>query len=112
MCIRDSPKPGHGQVLIQTKATTICGSDIRCIYREHVGKGPEGYIPGMVAGHEPCGVIVEEGEGLKRFKKGDRVIVYHISCLLYTSLFILCSLRVRTICFRVSRETILLPISI
>ena len=75
----DVPKPGHGQVLIQTKATTICGSDIRCIYREHVGKGPEGYIPGMVAGHEPCGVIVEEGEGLRRFKKGDRVIVYHIS---------------------------------
>ena len=73
------PKPGHGQVLIQTKATTICGSDIRCIYREHTGKGAEGYIPGMVAGHEPCGVIVEEGEGLRRFKKGDRVIVYHIS---------------------------------
>lgn len=73
------PKPGHGQVLIKTMATTICGSDIRCIYREHVGKGPEGYIPGTIAGHEPCGVIVEEGEGLKRFKKGDRVIVYHIS---------------------------------
>jgi threonine dehydrogenase-like Zn-dependent dehydrogenase len=75
----DIPKPGHGQVLLQTKATTICGSDIRCIYREHLGKGPEGYTPGLVAGHEPCGVIVEEGEGLKRFKKGDRVIVYHIS---------------------------------
>lgn len=73
------PKPGHGQVVIQTKATTICGSDIRCIYREHVGKGPEGYMPGTIAGHEPCGIVVEEGEGLKRFKKGDRVIVYHIS---------------------------------
>lgn len=73
------PKPGYGQVLIQTKASTICGSDIRCIYREHVGKGPEAYIPGTIAGHEPCGLIVEEGEGLKRFKKGDRVIVYHIS---------------------------------
>ncbi len=73
------PKPGYGQVLIQTKASTICGSDIRCIYREHVGKGPETYIPGTIAGHEPCGLIVEEGEGLKRFKKGDRVIVYHIS---------------------------------
>ncbi len=73
------PTPGHGQVLVRTKATTICGSDIRCIYREHVGKGPEGYTPGMIAGHEPCGVIVEEGEGLKRFKKGDRVIIYHIS---------------------------------
>ncbi len=75
----DIPTPGHGQVLVRTKATTICGSDIRCIYREHVGKGPEGYTPGLIAGHEPCGVIVEEGEGLKRFKKGDRVIIYHIS---------------------------------
>ena len=75
----DIPKPGYGQVLVKTKAATICGSDIRCIYREHLGKGPEGYTPGLVAGHEPCGQIVEEGEGLKRFKKGDRVIVYHIS---------------------------------
>jgi threonine dehydrogenase-like Zn-dependent dehydrogenase len=75
----DVPKPGHGQVLIKTKATTICGSDIRCIYREHLGKGPEGYTPGMIAGHEPSGIIIEEGEGLKRFKKGDRVIIYHIS---------------------------------
>lgn len=75
----DIPKPGPGQVLIQTKASTICGSDIRCIYKEHTGKGPEGYIPGMIAGHEPCGIIVEEGTNLKRFKKGDRVIVYHIS---------------------------------
>ncbi len=73
------PKPGYGEVLIKTQATTICGSDIRCIYREHMGKGAEAYIPGMVAGHEPCGVIVEEGEGLRRFHKGDRAIVYHIS---------------------------------
>ena len=75
----DVPKPGHGQVLIRTAASTICGSDIRCIYREHTGKGAEGYIPGTIAGHEPCGRIVAEGEGLKRFKEGDRVIVYHIS---------------------------------
>ena len=75
----DIPTPGHGQVLVRTKASTICGADIRAIYRAHVGKGPEGYKPGTIAGHEPCGIIVEEGEGLKRFKKGDRVIVYHIS---------------------------------
>ena len=72
------PEPGHGQVLIKTKSSTICGSDIRAIYREHVGKGPEGY-QNKIAGHEPCGQIVAEGPGLKRFKKGDRVIVYHIS---------------------------------
>jgi len=74
----DIPKPGHGEVLIKTKSSTICGSDIRAIYREHLGKGPEGY-QGVIAGHEPSGQIVEEGPGLRRFKKGDRVIVYHIS---------------------------------
>ena len=72
------PKPGHGQVLIAVKSSTICGSDIRAIYHEHVGKGPEGY-QGVIAGHEPCGQIISEGQGLKRFKKGDRVIIYHIS---------------------------------
>ena len=72
------PEPGHGQVLIKTKSSTICGSDIRAIYHEHLGKGPEGY-QNKIAGHEPCGQIVEEGPGLRRFKKGDRVIVYHIS---------------------------------
>jgi 2-desacetyl-2-hydroxyethyl bacteriochlorophyllide A dehydrogenase len=75
----DVPKPGHGEVLLRTKASTICGSDIRAIYHEHLGKGPEGYQPGMIAGHEPCGQIVEAGPGCRRFKNGDRVIVYHIS---------------------------------
>lgn len=75
----DVPKPGVGQVLVKTMASTICGSDIRAIYREHVGKGAEGYIPGTIAGHEPCGIIVEEGTHLRRFKRGDRVILYHIS---------------------------------
>jgi threonine dehydrogenase-like Zn-dependent dehydrogenase len=75
----DTPKPAHGEVLIKMKSSTICGSDIRCIYHEHLGKGPEGYQPGMIAGHEPCGRIVETGPGCRRFKEGDRVIIYHIS---------------------------------
>jgi len=73
------PAPGHGEVLIKMKASSICGSDIRCIYREHLGKGPEGYHPGTIAGHEPCGQIVKAGPGCRRFNKGDRVIIYHIS---------------------------------
>lgn len=72
------PEPGFGQVLIKTKSSTICGSDIRAIYREHLGKGPEAY-QNKIAGHEPCGQIVKCGPGLKRFKEGDRVIIYHIS---------------------------------
>ncbi len=72
------PEPGHGQVLIKTKSSTICGSDIRAIYREHLGKGPEAY-QNKIAGHEPAGQIIKEGPGLKRFKKRDRVVIYHIS---------------------------------
>jgi len=72
------PDPGHGEVLLRMKASTICGSDIRCIYHEHLGKGPEGY-QGFIAGHEPAGQIVCAGPGCRRFQAGDRVIVYHIS---------------------------------
>ena len=74
----DVPKPGHGEVLLRMKASTICGSDIRAIYHEHLGKGPEGY-QNKIAGHEPAGQIVSVGEGCRRFKVGDRVVVYHIS---------------------------------
>lgn len=74
----DVPEPGHGQVLIRTKSSTICGSDIRAIYHKHLGKGPEGY-QNKIAGHEPAGQIVKCGPGLKRFKEGDRVVIYHIS---------------------------------
>src|SRR5512136_2717356 len=73
------PAPAHGEVLIRVKSSTICGSDIRCIYHQHLGKGPEGYQPGLIAGHEPCGQIVECGPGCRRFKVKDRVIIYHIS---------------------------------
>lgn len=74
----DVPEPGHGEVLIRMKSSTICGSDIRAIYREHLGKGPEGY-QNKICGHEPSGQIVKAGPGLRRFKEGDRVVVYHIS---------------------------------
>src|SRR5208337_909651 len=72
------PEPGHGQVLVRMKASSICGSDIRAIYREHLGKGPEGY-QGVISGHEPCGQIVKVGPGCKQFRAGDRVVIYHIS---------------------------------
>ncbi len=72
------PTPGHGQVLVQMKASSICGSDIRAIYREHLGVGDEAYR-GVIAGHEPCGQIVEVGPGCKKYKAGDRVVLYHIS---------------------------------
>src|SRR5438309_10118414 len=72
------PAPGHGQVVLAMRASTICGSDLRAIYREHLGTGAEAY-QGVVAGHEPCGEVVAIGPGCRRLRVGDRVIVYHIA---------------------------------
>jgi threonine dehydrogenase-like Zn-dependent dehydrogenase len=60
------------------KASSICGSDIRAIYREHLGTGDEAYR-NVIAGHEPCGQVVAVGPGCVEFGVGDRVILYHIS---------------------------------
>jgi threonine dehydrogenase-like Zn-dependent dehydrogenase len=75
---RDVPEPGSGQVLLAMKASSICGSDIRAIYREHLGHGPEAY-QGVVAGHEPAGQVVAVGPDCRRLQVGDRVAVYHIA---------------------------------
>ena len=48
------PVPAKGQVLLAMRASTICGSDLRAIYREHLGEGPEAY-QNVVGGHEPAG---------------------------------------------------------
>jgi threonine dehydrogenase-like Zn-dependent dehydrogenase len=72
------PEPGPGQVLLRMRASSICGSDIRAIYREHLGHGAEAY-QGVVAGHEPCGEVVALGPGTRRLGVGDRVVVYHIA---------------------------------
>ena len=73
------PEPGHGQVLVRMKASSLCGSDLRAIYRPiDQGSGPEAYR-GVIAGHEPCGIIERVGPGVTRFHAGDRVVMYHIA---------------------------------
>jgi threonine dehydrogenase-like Zn-dependent dehydrogenase len=74
----DDPTPGPGQVVVAMRASTICGSDLRAIYREHLGTGAEAYCD-VVAGHEPCGEIVAVGPACRRFRVGDRVAIYHIA---------------------------------
>ena len=79
--IRDFPipRPGAGQVLVRMQASTICGSDLRAIYRPaEQGSGPEAYR-GVIAGHEPAGVVEQVGPGVARFSVGDRVALYHIA---------------------------------
>ena len=67
------PKIGPGEILFKTQASGICGSDVLEWYR--VKKAP------IVLGHEVAGEIAQVGEGVTRFKVGDRVAVsHHVPC--------------------------------
>lgn len=69
--VRDVPEPtmGPDQVLIQVKATGVCGSDVH-MWREHQSWAVK--LP-LVLGHEFCGVIADVGANVSGFKVGQRV---------------------------------------
>lgn len=76
----DKPTPGYGQVVLKIKASSICGSDLRAIYRKDAAAAdPAEEYMGVICGHEPAGVIEDVGPGVSRFKPGDRVAIYHVS---------------------------------
>jgi len=67
------PRIAAGELLIRTRASGICGSDLMEWYR--IKKAP------LVLGHEITGEVVEAGEGVKTFKIGDRVFSsHHVPC--------------------------------
>jgi L-iditol 2-dehydrogenase len=73
--IEEQPKPkiGPGEILVKILASGICGSDVMEWYR--IKKAP------IVLGHEIAGEIVEVGQGVEKYKVGDRVFVsHHIPC--------------------------------
>lgn len=67
------PRVGAGELLIRTRASGICGSDLMEWYR--IRKAP------LVLGHEITGEIVATGEDVKDFHVGDRVFSsHHVPC--------------------------------
>lgn len=73
--IQDQPIPeiADDEILLQVKASGICGSDVLEWYR--IKKAP------LVLGHEVTGVIAKCGDKVKKFKSGDRVFVaHHVPC--------------------------------
>jgi L-iditol 2-dehydrogenase len=81
--IRDvpDPTPGPGEAVLEIKASGMCGSDLK-FYRVVGGAAALG-LPGagdpVIGGHEPCGVVVEVGEGVseKQARVGMRVMNHH-----------------------------------
>ncbi len=65
-----TPVPGPDELLIQVKASAICGSDIKA----YGGKHPL-IEPPIILGHEFAGVIVEKGSQVDGFRVGERVVV-------------------------------------
>src|SRR4029078_8783390 len=74
--VRDVPVPetGPGEVLVEVKASCICRSDLSLYYGNAVVGGEA--AGRCITGHEPAGVIVKAGEGVRQFRLGDRVAVY------------------------------------
>jgi S-(hydroxymethyl)glutathione dehydrogenase / alcohol dehydrogenase len=66
------PALGYGQVLVQVKASRICGSQLGEI--EGV-KGPDKYLPHLL-GHEGGGIVLETGPEVSHVKAGDRVVLH------------------------------------
>src|SRR5882757_4842135 len=76
------PTPDTGEVVVEMKASGMCGSDLHQYRRSRSG-GSTGGIAApttpVIAGHEPCGIIAAVGPGVspKQVRVGQRVMVHH-----------------------------------
>jgi D-arabinose 1-dehydrogenase-like Zn-dependent alcohol dehydrogenase len=77
------PTPGPGEVVVEMKASGMCGSDLHQYRRPKSGGASIGGLPvnpdPVIAGHEPCGVVAAIGAGVsnKMARLGQRVMVHH-----------------------------------
>ena len=79
------PTPGPGEVVIEMKASGMCGSDLK-FYRSPPGEaqkalGLGGNADPFIAGHEPCGIVMARGPGVSEREApiGQRVMDHHYS---------------------------------
>jgi len=65
----EAPEPlaGPGEVLIEVAAAGICGTDLHIFHGEYEARYP------LIPGHEFSGTVTAIGEGVQRYKVGDRV---------------------------------------
>jgi D-arabinose 1-dehydrogenase-like Zn-dependent alcohol dehydrogenase len=77
------PAPGPGEVVVEMKASGMCGSDLHQYRRKKGGGAAATGLPvnpePVIVGHEPAGVIAAVGAGVdKRLAHvGQRVMIHH-----------------------------------
>jgi L-iditol 2-dehydrogenase len=64
------PEIGRGEILVRVHTCGICGTDLKKI-------STGSHSAPRIFGHETSGQIVAMGEGVKSFRPGDRVMVFH-----------------------------------
>ena len=64
------PTPGAGEVLIDVKATAVNYADAIMVAGQYQTKPPLPFSPGL----ETAGIVAACGDGVTRFKPGDRVM--------------------------------------
>ncbi len=71
---KDRPKCGPMDAILRPIALAPCTSDVHTVWEGAIGERSD-----MILGHEAVGEVVEVGEMVKDFKKGDRVVVAAIT---------------------------------
>ncbi|MEZ4866751.1 MAG: zinc-binding dehydrogenase [Caldilineaceae bacterium] len=76
------PTPGSGEVVLAMKASGMCGSDLHAYRAPRTGGEDRGIGKAegpIIAGHEPCGVVVARGSGVtdREARLGQRVMNHH-----------------------------------
>jgi propanol-preferring alcohol dehydrogenase len=73
---RPTPRVGPGEVLVRTRASAICRSDMSLYYGTPIVGGEATSTGQIVPGHEPAGEVVAVGDGVTSVAPGDRVAIY------------------------------------
>ena len=64
------PKIGVGELLLRVHTCGICGTDLKKI-------ATGSHSAPRIFGHETSGEVAAVGEGVREYKAGDRVVVFH-----------------------------------
>ena len=65
-----TPQIEPGEILVRVEACGVCHTDLKKVEYNLL-------TPPRIYGHETAGVVVKAGEGVTRYRPGERVIAFH-----------------------------------